>query len=39
VNPSGVFLVLLGVWIGCQVLGGQALERLNVVGGSGGGSG
>jgi hypothetical protein len=31
VNPGGVFLVVLGVWIGCQVFGGQALERLKVV--------
>jgi hypothetical protein len=35
VNSSGVILVLLGVWVGCQILGGQALERLNVVGNAG----
>lgn len=30
-NPSGVFLVVLGIWIGCQVLGGEALQRMKVV--------
>ena len=30
-NPGGAFLVLLGVWIGCQVFGGEALERLKIV--------
>lgn len=30
-KPSGVVLVLLGVWVGCQVFGGDALERLGVV--------
>jgi len=27
-----VFLVVLGVWVGCQIFGGNALERLNIVG-------
>lgn len=31
-NPAGVFLVLLGVWVGCQIFGGDALERLNITG-------
>jgi hypothetical protein len=31
VNPGGIFLALLGVWIGCQVFGGEALERLRIV--------
>jgi hypothetical protein len=31
VNPGGIFLCLLGVWIGFQVFGGEALERLRVV--------
>ena len=31
-NPGGVFLVLLGVVVGCQVFGGQALERLKITG-------
>jgi hypothetical protein len=31
VNPGGVFLALLGVWVGCQIFGGEALERLRVV--------
>ncbi len=29
-NPGGIFLVLLGVWVGCQLYGGQALQRLNL---------
>jgi len=32
VKPGGVFLVVLGVWVGCQIFGGNALERLNIVG-------
>lgn len=31
-NPGGIFLVLLGVWVGCQIFGGEALERLNITG-------
>jgi hypothetical protein len=31
VNPSGVLLVVAGVWVLCQVLGGNALKRLKVV--------
>jgi hypothetical protein len=31
-NPGGIFLALLGVWVGCQIFGGQALERLNITG-------
>lgn len=30
-NPGGVVLLILGVWVGCQVFGGHALERLGVV--------
>lgn len=30
-NPAGVVLILAGVWLGCQVFGGEALERLKVV--------
>jgi hypothetical protein len=30
VNPAGVVLVLLGVWVGCQVFAGEALERLKI---------
>jgi hypothetical protein len=30
-NPGGVFLALLGVWVGCQVFGGEALERLRII--------
>lgn len=35
-RPGGVLLVLAGVWVLCQVLGGQALERLGVIGQGGG---
>jgi len=31
VKPGGVLLVLAGVWVLCQVLGGNALERLGVI--------
>jgi len=31
VNPKGLVLVLLGVWVGCQVFGGEGLERLKVI--------
>lgn len=31
-NPGGLFLVVLGVWVGCQIFGGQALERLKITG-------
>jgi hypothetical protein len=30
VRPGGVVLVLLGVVIGCQVFGGDALTRLGI---------
>lgn len=30
-NPAGVVLIIAAVWLGCQVWGGDALERLNVV--------
>jgi hypothetical protein len=31
VRPGGIVLCLLAVWVGCQVFGGEALERLGVV--------
>lgn len=31
-NPGGIFLVVLGLWVGTQIFGGNALERLNIVG-------
>jgi hypothetical protein len=31
VNPAGVVLILAAVWVGCQVWGGDALARLNLV--------
>jgi len=34
VNPGGVVIVLAGVWLLTQVLGGQMLERLGVLPGS-----
>jgi hypothetical protein len=30
-NPGGVVLLIGGVWVLFQVLGGQALERLNLI--------
>lgn len=30
-KPGGVLLVVAGVWVLCQVLGGQALQRLGLV--------
>ena len=30
-NPGGLFLTVLGVWVGCQIFGGEALERLRIV--------
>ena len=30
-NASGVVLIVLGVWVGCQVFGGNALHRLKIV--------
>ena len=30
-KPGGVVLVLAGVWVLCQVLGGKALIRLGIV--------
>lgn len=34
-KPGGVVIVLAGVVLGCQVFGGQMLERLNIVTGDG----
>lgn len=31
-NPSGIVLVVAGVWVLCQVFGGHALGRLGVAG-------
>lgn len=30
-NPSGVVLLIGALWVGCQVFGGNALERLGLV--------
>lgn len=32
VKPAGLLLMLGGVWVLCQVLGGDALKRLGVTG-------
>jgi hypothetical protein len=32
VNPAGVLLVLAGVLVGCQIFGGNALDRLKITG-------
>lgn len=29
-NPGGVVLLVLGVWVGCQIFGGDALHRLGI---------
>lgn len=31
-RSGGVLLVLAGVWVLCQVLGGDALDRLGIIG-------
>jgi hypothetical protein len=31
VNPGGLVIVIAGVWLGCQVFGGNALERLGIL--------
>lgn len=33
-NAGGVVLIIAGVWVLTQVLGGHALERLNILGDS-----
>lgn len=30
-NPGGLLIALFGVWIGFQVLGGDAIGRLNLL--------
>jgi hypothetical protein len=30
VNASGIVLIVAGAWVLCQVLGGNALGRLNI---------
>lgn len=30
-KPGGVFLVILGAWVICQVVAGDALGRLDLV--------
>lgn len=30
-NSSGVVMLIAGVWIGCQLFGGKALQRLGIV--------
>jgi hypothetical protein len=32
VNPGGLFLVVFGVWVGCQIFKGEALDRLRITG-------
>jgi hypothetical protein len=38
VNPGGIVIAVVGVWLGCQVFGGHMLERLGVVSTSSGSS-
>jgi hypothetical protein len=30
-NPAGVVLIIAALWVGCQVWGGDALDRLNLI--------
>lgn len=30
-NPGGLVVVIAAVWLGCQIWGGDALERLGVL--------
>lgn len=30
-NAGGIVLIIAGIFLGCQVFGGGALERLNIV--------
>lgn len=30
-NPSGLVLIAAGVWLGCQLWRGEALQRLGVI--------
>ena len=30
-NPGGVVLILSGIWVLAQILGGQAIQRLDLV--------
>jgi hypothetical protein len=33
-NPSGILIGIAGVWVLCQVFGGEALQRLGIIGSS-----
>lgn len=30
VNPGGLVIAVAGVWLGCQIFGGQMLDRLRI---------
>lgn len=30
-NPAGILIAVAGVWVTCQVFGGNALERLGIL--------
>ena len=30
-NPGGIVVVIVGIWLGCQVFAGDALERLGII--------
>jgi hypothetical protein len=30
-NPGGLVIAIVGVWLGCQVFGGEMFERLGIV--------
>lgn len=30
-KPGGLVIVIVGVWLGCQILGGNMLERTGIL--------
>jgi len=38
VNPGGLVVLIAGVWVVCQVFGGNALQRMKILKPSGDGS-
>jgi hypothetical protein len=31
VNPGGLVIAIAGVWLGCQIFGGNMLQRLGII--------
>jgi len=34
-RPGGLVMLIAGVWLGCQLWGGDAIQRLNLMGTAG----